>query len=56
MASLYPAQFLHASHLGKIAVGYQADMVLLDNNWQVSQNWIAGQQSYSNTPSCSSGT
>lgn len=48
MASLYPAQFLHASHLGKIAVGYQADMVLLDPNWQVRQNWIAGQQNDSN--------
>ncbi len=47
MASLYPAQFLHTSHLGKIAVGYQADMVLLDDNWQAVQSWIGGQQLYS---------
>ena len=46
MASLYPAQFLHAPHLGRIASGYQADMVLLDDNWQVIQSWIGGQQMF----------
>lgn len=47
MASLYPAQFLHINHLGKIAAGYQADMVLLDTNWQTVQTWIGGQPLYS---------
>lgn len=46
MASLYPAQFLHMPHLGRIAAGYQADMVLLDNSWQVIQSWIGGQQMF----------
>ena len=46
MASLYPAQFLQSHCRGKIAVGYQADLVLLDQQWQVSACWIAGQQCF----------
>ena len=44
MASLYPAQFLHCSQSGRLAPGYRADMVLLDDNWQVQKNWVGGQQ------------
>ena len=43
MASTYPAAFLGlgASH-GRIAAGYQADLVLLDDGCQVLQSWIGG--------------
>ena len=50
MASLYPAQFLHTPHLGRIAAGYQADMVLLDDSWLVLQSWIGGQQMFNARP------
>ena len=43
MASLYPAQFLARRNSGRIHAGAVADMVLLDNNWQVQANWICGQ-------------
>ncbi len=46
MASLYPAQFLQAARLGQIRVGAQADLVLLDQNWQVKASWIAGQNMF----------
>lgn len=46
MASLYPAEVLHAPQLGQISVGAQADLVLLDNNWQVTASWIAGQNMF----------
>jgi len=43
MASLYPAQFLGLDdRLGRIAPGYQADLVLLDDDLQVVATWIAG--------------
>jgi N-acetylglucosamine-6-phosphate deacetylase len=44
MASLVPAGFLRLDHeLGRIAPGYRADLVLLDESLQVRQTWIAGQ-------------
>jgi len=43
MASLYPAQFLGlGERYGRIAPGYQADLVLLDDELQVVATWIAG--------------
>lgn len=44
MASTYPAEFLglQASH-GRIAPGYRADLVTLDDALQVTGTWIAGQ-------------
>ncbi|MFC5581391.1 N-acetylglucosamine-6-phosphate deacetylase [Rhodanobacter terrae] len=43
MASTYPAEFLGfgASH-GRIAAGYQADLVVLDDDYRVQQSWIGG--------------
>lgn len=44
MASLTPARYLGLDNkIGKLLPGYQADMVLLDDNQQVKQNWIGGQ-------------
>lgn len=43
MASLYPAQFLAQPNKGRITAGTSADLVLLNNNWQVQANWINGQ-------------
>ncbi|HEV2564063.1 MAG TPA: N-acetylglucosamine-6-phosphate deacetylase [Microvirga sp.] len=43
MASLVPARFLRLDHeLGRIAPGYRADLVLLDDSLQVQQTWIGG--------------
>lgn len=43
MASTYPAQFLGlGDRYGRIAPGYQADLVLLDEQLQVQATWIAG--------------
>ncbi|MEE1612665.1 N-acetylglucosamine-6-phosphate deacetylase [Microvirga sp. CF3016] len=43
MASLIPARFLRLDHeLGRIAPGYRADLVLLDESLQVRQTWIGG--------------
>jgi N-acetylglucosamine-6-phosphate deacetylase len=43
MASTYPADFLGlgASH-GRIATGYQADLVLMDDDYRVQRSWIEG--------------
>ena len=43
MASTYPADFLGLgeSH-GRIAAGYRADLVLLDDDCRVQQSWIGG--------------
>ncbi|HEV2682182.1 MAG TPA: N-acetylglucosamine-6-phosphate deacetylase [Rhodanobacter sp.] len=43
MASTYPADFLGlgASH-GRIAAGYQADLVLVDDDYRVQRSWIGG--------------
>jgi N-acetylglucosamine-6-phosphate deacetylase len=44
MASRYPAEFLGLQQrYGSIAPGYDADLVLLDDNLQVLKTWIAGQ-------------
>lgn len=43
MASTYPAQFLGlGDRYGRIAPGYQADLVLVDDDLQVVATWIAG--------------
>jgi N-acetylglucosamine-6-phosphate deacetylase len=43
MASTYPAEFLGLgeSH-GRIASGYRADLVALDDEYRVQQSWIGG--------------
>jgi N-acetylglucosamine-6-phosphate deacetylase len=43
MASTYPAEFLGLgeSH-GRIAPGYRADLVVLDDQYRVQQSWIGG--------------
>jgi len=44
MASLYPAQWLGlGDRYGKIAAGYPADFVLMDDFFEVQSTWIAGQ-------------
>jgi N-acetylglucosamine-6-phosphate deacetylase len=44
MASLHPAAFLRLDHeLGRIAPGYRANLVLLDDNLQVQDTWIDGE-------------
>jgi N-acetylglucosamine-6-phosphate deacetylase len=46
MASLYPAAFLGLDHeLGRIAAGYRADLVLVDDDVQVQETWIGGRDS-----------
>ena len=46
MASLYPAQFLRLDAArGRVAPGFAADMVLLDNDLMVRAAWIAGARS-----------
>ncbi|MDG2525963.1 N-acetylglucosamine-6-phosphate deacetylase [Stenotrophomonas sp. HITSZ_GD] len=43
MASTYPAQFLGlGERYGRIAPGYHADLVLVDDDLQVVATWIAG--------------
>ncbi|HZO21887.1 MAG TPA: N-acetylglucosamine-6-phosphate deacetylase [Steroidobacteraceae bacterium] len=43
MASLYPAQFLGLSdQVGRIAPGYRANLVLVDEQLQVLDTWIDG--------------
>ncbi|RZA37139.1 MAG: N-acetylglucosamine-6-phosphate deacetylase [Lysobacteraceae bacterium] len=44
MASTYPAQFLGlANQYGRIAPGYRADLVALDDGLQVIDTWIGGE-------------
>lgn len=44
LASTYPARALGlADRLGRIAPGYDADLVLLDDGYQVRATWIGGQ-------------
>jgi N-acetylglucosamine-6-phosphate deacetylase len=48
MASLHPAAFLRLDHeLGRIAPGYRASLVLLDDALQVQETWIDGEASRS---------
>ncbi|HEY4446010.1 MAG TPA: N-acetylglucosamine-6-phosphate deacetylase [Steroidobacteraceae bacterium] len=43
MASEYPAEFLGLGHeLGRIAPGYRANLVLLDDELKVQRTWIEG--------------
>ena len=43
MASRVPAAFLRLDHtLGRIAIGYRASLVLLDDSLHVRQTWIDG--------------
>ena len=43
MASEYPAEFLGLGHeLGRIAPGYRANLVLMDEEFQVQSTWIEG--------------
>lgn len=43
MASLYPAQFLGlGGELGRIAEGYRANLILLDDDLRVRESWIDG--------------
>jgi N-acetylglucosamine-6-phosphate deacetylase len=43
MAALYPAQFIQRAGAGVLREGNRADMVLLNNDWQVQSCWINGQ-------------
>jgi N-acetylglucosamine-6-phosphate deacetylase len=43
MASLHPAQFLGLDHeLGRIAPGFRANLVLVDDELKVLDTWIDG--------------
>ncbi len=45
MATIYPAEYLGLSHRkGQIAVGFDADFVLLNDNQQVLETYIAGEK------------
>jgi len=46
MASEYPAEFLGLGHeLGRIAPGYRANLVLMDDAFKVHKTWIEGRVS-----------
>jgi N-acetylglucosamine-6-phosphate deacetylase len=46
MASQYPAEFLGLGHeLGRIAPGYLANFVLMNDDLKVQRTWIEGQAS-----------
>lgn len=46
MASQYPAEFLGLGHeLGRIAPGYRANLVLMNDELRVQRTWIEGQAS-----------
>jgi N-acetylglucosamine-6-phosphate deacetylase len=46
MASEYPAEFLGLGHeLGRIAPGYRANLVLMDDAFTVQKTWIEGETS-----------
>jgi N-acetylglucosamine-6-phosphate deacetylase len=47
MASLYPAQFLSLPLGGRIVPGANADIILLNQQWQVQASWIKGRQVFS---------
>ena len=42
MASLYPAQLIGEARKGKIENGFDADMVVFDNNYQVQATLFKG--------------
>lgn len=44
MASLYPAQYLGVDDImGSITVGKQADLIVFNDDYQVTHTWIAGE-------------
>ncbi|HUL95891.1 MAG TPA: N-acetylglucosamine-6-phosphate deacetylase [Usitatibacter sp.] len=46
MASTYPAQFLGVGHeLGRVAPGYRANLVAMDEGYRVRETWIDGASS-----------
>ena len=51
MASLYPAACLALEdRLGKLAPGYRADLMLFDDDYTVTDTWLAGEhQSHTNS-------
>jgi N-acetylglucosamine-6-phosphate deacetylase len=52
MASGNPAQFMGlGAQYGSIAVGYRADLVLLDDDLEVRETWIGGSKSGAAAPS-----
>ena len=47
MASTNPAAFLGLDgELGRLAPGYRADLVAMDEDLQVTESWVAGRQVY----------
>ena len=44
MASAVPAAFLRLRDVGRLAAGYRADLVLLDDDRVVRETWIGGRQ------------
>ena len=42
MASAYPAQVINKADAGKIKVGYKADLVIFNAQYQVEQVWLNG--------------
>lgn len=42
MASTYPARILNKADVGKIKVGYKADLVVFNPQYQVEQVWLNG--------------
>lgn len=49
MATKYPAKYINQSDVrGELAIEYQADFVVLNDEFKVQSTWIAGQQVYKN--------
>jgi N-acetylglucosamine-6-phosphate deacetylase len=44
MASKYPAAMMGENHLGAIKVGYNASMILIDENFNQLRSWIDGSE------------
>jgi len=47
MGSLYPAQYLYQQQAvtrGELKHGYQADMVVLNDDLSVKETWISGEK------------
>ncbi len=42
MATLYPAEVIQATDIGRIAPGAKANLVLLDQEINVRRVWLAG--------------
>ncbi|WP_069658008.1 N-acetylglucosamine-6-phosphate deacetylase [Arcticibacter eurypsychrophilus] len=42
MASTYPAQILNKTDVGKIKIGYKADLVVFNSEYQVEKVWLNG--------------